>query len=81
MGLDYRVIRRELPQGSFVYGIHEVSYRNGEPVSWTEEPVAVTAEDRDGVSWRLAAMELACRKPALRLTGGRLIAIAPDEID
>ena len=78
MGWNYRVMRHQpnpaRGEREVWYAIHEVFYRNdavddrtvdSSETGYTEEPVAVVADDVDGLRWVLEQMLAALDKPVL----------------
>jgi hypothetical protein len=66
MSWNYRVVRSPNAEEG-ISAIHEVycSEASGEPRSWTENPVDVSAENLDGLRWVLDRMQDALSKPIL----------------
>jgi hypothetical protein len=79
MSWSYRVIRvpNETSKSGYSFAIHEVYYSesSGEPRSWTEHSVEVSAEDLDGLRWVLDRMQDALSKPILEERNGKLYVV------
>lgn len=78
MGWNYRVMRQDHAQAGerpdVLYQIHEVQYGSGGEVSsWTEEPVEVVSDTRDGLLEVLAMMADALGHPVLSTEDGSVV--------
>jgi hypothetical protein len=66
MSWNYRVMRRVDPDGTDWFAIHEVYYdAAGNPDGYTENPVDVSGDSLEGLSWVLDRMREALNKPIL----------------
>ena len=77
MSWNYRVIRSPNAEEGYSFAIHGVygSEASGEPRSWTENPVDVSAENLDGLRWVLDRMRDALSKPILEERNGKLLVV------
>jgi hypothetical protein len=69
MSWNHRVLAHK-DEDEMIFQIHEVYYdKDGNPESYTENSVSVSAESLDGIKWVLDKMRDCANKPILLLDG------------
>lgn len=64
MSWNHRVIAHE-HNGDVWFGIHEVYYKDGEPVSYTESSVGIVGDSIKDLVWTLSRMTESLQKDIL----------------
>lgn len=64
---DYRVVRKKEPNGSMIFGVHEVFYnKHGKPQFCSSRPIEPMNENISGLRTSVCQMMKAFDKPILR---------------
>jgi len=70
---NHRVIQHVCPRltspPEIYYQIHEVHYRKGKPIMWTQDPIPVGGDDIKSIRWVLKMMNKCLKKPILKIVG------------
>ena len=78
MSWNYRVVRREFPNGSVMWGIHEVYYDyNGEADSCTDDPVRIEEFSLNDLGATVKRLRRALREPVLEYADFEAMEAAP----
>jgi len=57
MSWNYRIMKREISENEFEFGIYEVYYNeNGEINGWTEESVVPVVDNKEGLKYEMEEM-------------------------
>jgi len=65
---NYRIIKHNKD----CYTIHEVFYKNGKPVSWTDKPISPVAQSPEDLKIDLTLIRQALKRPVLEIKKNKL---------